>query len=93
MIPEWKFADARMPTGTEQKNLARLMYVAFLDLRILSREGRSQQAKDLAEAFHNIPLLMHTPGFSFTASRDFLGNYQHKYEGQLRFDYLQSGRS
>ena len=89
MIPDWKFAESRMPTDTEQKNLARLMYHAFVEVRALILDSQPQQAKDLAEAFHNIPLLMHTRDFSFKAFRDFLGNYQRKYEGQLRFDYLQ----
>ena len=65
------------------------MYVAFCDLRALALDGQTQQAKDLAEAFHNIPLLMHTRDFSFKAFRDLLEIYQRKHEGQLRFDYLQ----
>jgi hypothetical protein len=56
----WKFDDARMPTETERQKLSRLMYVAFCDLRALALDGQTQQVKDLAEAFHNIPLLMHT---------------------------------
>ena len=48
----------------------------FCDLRALALDGQTQkQAKDLAEAFHNIPLLMHTSDFSFKAFRGFfLGN-------------------
>ncbi len=85
----WKFDDARMPTETERQSLSRLMYIAFCDLRALAREGCTQQAKDLAEAFHNIPLLMHTSDFSLKAFRDFLGRYQQKYEGKAQFNYLQ----
>ncbi|MEY2527650.1 MAG: hypothetical protein QOE73_2421 [Verrucomicrobiota bacterium] len=88
-IPDWKFEDARIPTDAERQRLSRLMYVAFCDLRALALDGRAQQAKDLAEAFHNIPLLMHTDNFSFKAFRDFLERYQQKYEGQTRFNYLQ----
>lgn len=88
-VPDWKFEDARILTDAERQRLSRLMYVAFCDLRALAREGRAQQAKDLAEAFHNIPLLMHTGDFSFKAFRDFLERYQQKYEGQARFNYLQ----
>ena len=85
----WKFEDARMPTDMEQKNLARLMYVAFCDLRALAKEGHSEQVKDLSEAFHNIPLLMNTSDFSFKAFRGFLERYQQKYESNARFNYLQ----
>jgi hypothetical protein len=89
MIPEWKFADARMPTETERQKLSRLLYLAFCDLRGLALDGNVRQAKDLAEAFHNIPLLMHTGDFSFTAFREFLERYQQKYTDKARFNYLQ----
>ena len=85
----WKFQDARMPNEQERKHLAKLMYIAFCDLRALALDGQVQQAKDLAEAFHTIPLLMHTADFSFSAFREFLDNYQQKHQGCLRFDYLQ----
>ena len=78
-----------MPTEQERKHLARLMYLAFLDVRILARAGRNEQAKDLAEAFHNIPQMMHTADFSFRVFHDFLKRYQNKYAGQLQFDYLE----
>jgi len=29
----WKFDDVRMPTDAERKKLARLMYLAFVDIR------------------------------------------------------------
>lgn len=85
----WKFDDARMPTDVERKSLSRLMYLAFCDLRVLAKEGRTEQAKDLSEAFHNIPLLMNTSDFSFKAFRDFLERYQQKYKDTARFNYWQ----
>ncbi len=85
----WKFEDARMPTETERQSLSRLMYFAFCDLRALALNGQTQQAKDLSEAFHNIPLLMHTRDFSFKAFRDFLERYQQKYEDKARYNYLE----
>ena len=78
-----------MPTETERQKLSRLMYVAFCDLRALALDGKIQQAKDLAEAFHNIPLLMHTNDFSFKAFQDFLERYQQKYVDKARYNYLQ----
>ncbi|HEY2083264.1 MAG TPA: hypothetical protein VGI88_10800 [Verrucomicrobiae bacterium] len=78
-----------MPTDSERRKLSRLMYMAFCDLRALALNGQTQQVKDLSEAFHNIPLLMYTPEFSFKAFRDFLKNYQEKYGDKARFDYLQ----
>ena len=85
----WKFDDARIPTESERQKLSKLMYVAFCDLRALALDGKMQQAKDLAETFHNIPLLMHTRDFSFKAFRDFLERYQQKYADKARFNYLQ----
>jgi hypothetical protein len=84
-----KFDDSRMPTDSERKNLSRLMYIAFCDLRSLALDGQTQQVKDLSEAFHNVPLLMHTSDFSFKMFRRFLENYRDKYAGKARFDYLQ----
>ena len=78
-----------MLTENERKNLSRLMYFAFCDLRALALDCQTRQAKDLSEAFHNIPLLMYTADFSFKTFHDFLKNYQEKYEGKLRVDYLQ----
>jgi hypothetical protein len=83
------FDDAKMPTDAERKKLSRLIYLAFVDVRALILDGQSQQAKDLTEAFHNVPLLMYTADFSFKAFQDFLMSYKEKYEGKARFDYLQ----
>ncbi len=65
------------------------MYVAFCDLRALALDAQTQQAKDLAEALHNIPLLMYTSNFSFKAFRDFLERYQQKYADKARYNCLQ----
>lgn len=78
-----------MPTETERQKLSRLMYVAFCDLRALALDAQTQQAKDLAEALHNIPLLMYTSNFSFKAFRDFLERYQQKYADKARYNCLQ----
>jgi hypothetical protein len=77
-----------MPTDAERKKLARLMYLAFVDIRGLILHGDPKQAKDLSDAFHNIPLLMYTPDFSFKAFRSFLESYQEKYRDKARVDYL-----
>ena len=84
----WKFEDRQVPTEAERKHLSRLMYLAFCDLRALAREGRNEQARALAEAFHNVPLLMYTEDFSFQAFREFLSSYQNKYPDKLLINYL-----
>lgn len=87
-IPDWKFGDERLPTEQEQRSLTRLIYLAFVDLRALTKEGKNEQAKALAEAFHNVPLLIHSDRFSFRAFRDFLTCYQERFNGQGRVNYL-----
>ena len=85
----WKSDDARMPTDAERRSLAKLMYIAFCELRALALDRQTEQAKDLAEAFHNVPLLMHSADFSFKTFRDFLEHYQRKYERSAQFNYLE----
>lgn len=85
----WEFDDARTPTELERQHLARLLYLALCELRVLAREGRTEQAEDLAEAVHNIPLLMYTEKFSFKVFHEFLERYQQKYSGKLLVPYLQ----
>jgi hypothetical protein len=82
------FDDARLPTESERKSLARLIYMAFCDVRALTKGGHSEQARDLADAFHNVPLLMHTASFSFSAMRRSLDSYRSKYPDGLSTDYL-----
>ena len=67
----WTFEDAKMPTELERRHLARLMYLAFCDLRILACENRNEQARALADAFHNVPLLIYKDDFSFRVFREF----------------------
>ena len=62
--------------------------MAFCDMRILGREGKGQQVADLAEAFHNLPLMLWRPEFSMNCQRDFLSRYQEKYGVCEHFDYL-----
>ena len=84
-----KYDDSRMPTEMERQHLARLMYYAFCELRLLGREGRNEQATALADVFHNVPLLMYANVFSLTAFLNSLACYQHDYEGQGTMNYLQ----
>jgi hypothetical protein len=87
---EFKFEDAKLLTEDERENLSWLMYLAFCDLRALMLDGKTQQAKDLVDAFHNIPLHMYKPDFSVKFFRDLLDGYQKKYADKSRFDYLQA---
>lgn len=69
------FPDARLPSENQRRALSRLAYIAFLDMRILRRDGKGQQVADLAEAFHNLPLMLWTEEFSMDCQRNFLECY------------------
>ena len=85
----WTFPDAKLPSENQRRALSRLAYIAFLDMRILGREGKGEQVADLAEAFHNLPLMLWTEDFSMSCQRDFLQRYQEKHGvHHPNFDYL-----
>lgn len=81
--------DAKTLSEEDRRRLTRLMNLAFCDVRGLTiKPDRFQQAHDLADAFHNLPLLMYRDDFSLKFFLEFLKHYQTKYEGRLTIDYL-----
>jgi hypothetical protein len=72
--------DAKLPTDAQRRNLSNMLYFAFLEIRVLGLKGKSAQAADLADAFHNLPLGMWSDSFSLRFFCDcFLQSYQQKY--------------
>ena len=65
------------------------MHFAFVEICQLGWAGKSEQAAELADAFHNLPKEMWKEDFSLEFLRDaFLTAYQEKYpEGRIR-DYV-----
>lgn len=58
-------------------------------MRVLGWSGKAEQAADLADAFHNIPVDMWRDDCSLSFFRDsFLGVYQRKHSGTRTFDYI-----
>ena len=83
------FPDAKLLGENQRRALSRLAYVAFCDMRMLGRAGKCEQVADLAEAFHNLPLMLWAEDFSMKCQRDFLQRYQNKHGvRQSEFDYL-----
>ena len=80
--------DAKPPTAGQKKALVHLMYMAFVDIRALCLAGKTQQSKDLTDAFHNLPLMMGRPEFSLGVQRDFFVRYQEKHGVREGFDYV-----
>ena len=78
------------PTDEQRRLLCEMIYRAFVEMRMLGWSGNTEQAADLADAFHNLPLVMYRDDFSWSFFRHFLVTYQTKYprgEGSL-YDYL-----
>lgn len=82
------FPDARMPTDEERQKLSKMIYDAFLEIRILGWQGKAEQAADLADAFHNLPVYLWSEDFSFNFFRKFLEAYHQKYPERGSFNYL-----
>lgn len=82
-----QFPDSRMPTEEERQGLIRMLYYALLEIRLLGPRGMSEQAADLADAFHEMPALLWSKEFSFNFFRKFLEGY-HERDGASTFDYL-----
>ena len=84
----WTFDDAQLPTEGQRKALAYLAYLAFVEMRMLGREGKAAQVADLAEALHNLPLMLWHPEFSMSCQRGFFARYQEKHGAREGFDYV-----
>ncbi len=81
--------DSKKPTDKQRKNLLRMIHEAFIEIRILGFQGKSQQASDLADAFHNLPVYLEADNFSFDIlRRNFIEPYHRKYPERSCFDYL-----
>lgn len=48
-------------TDAQRRKLCEMMYAAFVEMRMLGWEGKSEQAADLADAFHNLPKWLTKP--------------------------------
>jgi hypothetical protein len=76
-------------TDAHRRKLGELLYFALAEIRSLGCAGKSQQAADLADAFHNLPKDMWKEEFSLEFFRDaFLAAYHEKYQGQPGRNYV-----
>jgi hypothetical protein len=66
-------------TDNQRELFCKMMYEAFMEIRSLAWVGFPEQAGALADAFHNLPVYLFSPNFSWEATRMFIGNYQKKY--------------
>lgn len=75
----------RLPTDEQRRQLCELMHNAFVELRYFSGE----QARDLAYAFHNLPLEIFGWGtWSVAGTRARFLHYQRKHSQNLGVNYV-----
>jgi len=82
-------SDARALTEQERQELCKILFNALLEIRALCREGKPQQAADVAHAFHNLPIYLSSDRFSLSLFRRFLEEYQQKYQEDGCCNYVE----
>ena len=82
--------DAKLPTDAQRRKLCEMLRDAMIELRMLTGNGRSEQAFDLADAFHNLPEGMWQESFSLQFFRDcFVAAYHNKYPAtEQTYNYM-----
>lgn len=80
-------SDRKPLTDAQRQALVKIIYPALLQIRLLGWAGNSEQAADLADAFHNLPVDIWQDHFDILRFRNvFLASYQRKYSGGA--DYM-----
>lgn len=85
---DWALPDARLLTERERQELCKILFNALLEIRALGNEGKAEQAADVADAFHNLPIYLWSDKFSLSFFRRFLEEYQQKYQNVGRYNYV-----
>jgi hypothetical protein len=85
---DWPPPDARLLTEHERRELCKMLFNALLEIRGLGNEGKAEQAADVADAFHNLPIFLWSDQFSLSLFRKFLEEYQQKYQDAECYNYV-----
>src|SRR5579872_5756041 len=77
-------------SDNQRTQLFAMLTEVLLEIRGLGWQGKSQQAADLADAFHNLPAGMWQIGFKLMQFRNvYLAVYQERYaSGEACHDYV-----
>ncbi len=73
------FPDAQTLDERHRRELAKLCYAGFVEIRRSRWDGTTEQATAAADALHNLPLFLCSDRFSFSALREALKRYQTDY--------------
>lgn len=90
--PWGETTDAITPSLAQQQKLSAMLATALTEIRALGRDGKHGQATALADAFHNLPIVMWTAHFSPKQFRQTLEDYHQSFPGSGYFDYVQQLR-
>src|SRR5829696_8461565 len=80
---------------TQRRELCALVGRALVQIRGLALRGHSEQAGELADAFHALPTMLYAPLFSWESLEVFLTSYHGRYPPAAPgdfFDYLSAIR-
>ena len=84
-----KLLNVNLPNEKQCRDLCELIHYAFTDIRAYLRDGKADQAEELADIFHAVPQEIHGYGLwdlqSFVKS---LRRYQKKHGGTNYISYL-----
>jgi hypothetical protein len=81
----------KLLSDTQIRLLSKMVHRALVEIRGLENNGDAEQAADLADAFHNLPVFMFSDDFDWSVARRFLEDYLNKYSlprAGSPFDYL-----
>src|SRR5262245_12280316 len=79
---DWALPDARLLTEQQRQELCRMLFNALLEIRGLGSQGKAQQAADLADAFHNLPIYLRN--FLTLKERTFLPRFSTRQGAPIR---------
>ena len=82
------FPDARPLTDRERQNLCKLVYRVLVQIRNLGWSKKPEQAAALADAFHNLPVMLWSGDFSLNYFRNFLEEYHREFPDDEDSNYL-----
>jgi hypothetical protein len=77
--PQFRQPDAAEPNEEQKRQLSELVYGALVEIRSLERDGKHDQARAVADLFHNVPMLIWTPWFSFGFLRERVAAYHDQF--------------
>lgn len=87
--PQLRQPDAAELNDEQRRKLSELVYGALVEIRSLERDGKHEQARAVADLFHNVPMLIWTPWFSFSFLRERVLAYHEQFAGSGHVNFAE----